>query len=58
MENVIVALILALILGAAICRIRGEKKRGAGCVGCPCSGTCSAGKCRGGAACGGKTPRE
>ena len=58
MENIIVALILALILGAAICRIRREKKRGAGCVGCPCSGTCSAGKCRGRAACGGNTPRE
>ena len=43
MENIIVALILALILGPAICRIRKEKKRGAGCVGCPCSGTCSAG---------------
>ena len=48
MENIIVALILALILGLAIRRIRREKKRGARCVGCPCSGTCSAGKCRGG----------
>lgn len=48
MENIIVALILALILGLAIRRIRREKKRGVRCVGCPCSGTCSAGKCRGG----------
>lgn len=58
MENVIVVLILALILGLAIRRIRREKKRGARCVGCPCSGTCSAGKCRGGAECGGSEQTE
>ena len=47
MVNIIVFLILALIVSAAVCYIRREKKRGVRCVGCPYSGTCLAGNCRG-----------
>lgn len=44
MENVIVALILLAIAGAAVLYLIRVKKNGGGCVGCPSSKKCS-GKC-------------
>lgn len=45
-ENIIVTLVLAAILGGAITYIVKAKKRGQKCIGCPYSGckTCSCGK--------------
>jgi len=57
MANLIVIIILILIVGAAICYIVREKKRGVRCVGCPeggiCSGNCSG--CLGNGGCGSHT---
>ena len=52
MTNFVVALVIALILGAAILYIRKEKKKGVTCIGCPNAGTCAAAK-RAASACGG-----
>ena len=49
MENVIIVLILALILGGAGLYVYKAKKRGAKCIGCPdggnCTGSCSSNCC-------------
>ena len=46
MTDVIVALVIVAIVGAAIAYIRKEKKRGVRCVGCPDGGMCG-GNCSG-----------
>ena len=54
MVNVIVAVILLIIIGAAIAYIIKEKKRGVKCIGCPAGGSCSgncAGNCGGSLGC-------
>ena len=40
MENLIVAAVLLLLIGAAIAYIVKEKKRGVRCIGCPAGGVC------------------
>lgn len=40
MTDIIVGLIVLVIVGAALCYIRKEKKRGVTCIGCPNAGTC------------------
>ncbi len=52
MENFIIIVILAVILGSAITYIIKEKKKGVRCIGCPAAGKCGAGN--GKTACGGK----
>jgi len=44
MENVIVAGVLLLIVGAAVAYIIKEKKKGTVCIGCPHAGTCASKK--------------
>lgn len=44
MENIIIVVILALILGAAITYIIKAKKSGKKCIGCPDSCSCGAKK--------------
>lgn len=44
MENVIVVVILAVIIGAAVGYLVRAKRKGASCVGCPYAKQCS-GKC-------------
>ena len=46
MENIVIILVLAAILGGAAWYIYKAKKSGAKCIGCPDSGTCS-GNCSG-----------
>ena len=46
MENAIVILIVALILGVSIRYIVKAKRAGVKCIGCPAGGTCS-GQCSG-----------
>ena len=46
MADFILAAVLLMIVGAAICYIIREKKKGVKCVGCPAGGAC-AGKCAG-----------
>lgn len=41
MENLIVAGIVLIILGAAIIYIYKEKKRGVKCIGCPAAEACA-----------------
>jgi len=49
MENVILVVIIALIIGGAVRYIYKAKKNGAKCIGCPngskCSGQCSGCSC-------------
>lgn len=53
MENLIIAIILLVILGAAVGYIIKAKKNGAKCIGCPAgSKCCSAQKSEGGCSCG------
>ena len=40
MTDVIIALIVLVIVGAALLYIRREKKRGAVCIGCPAGNAC------------------
>lgn len=50
--DIIVALILAAIIGGAVFYIVKAKKSGQKCIGCPHSKTCgSAGKCSGNCGC-------
>jgi len=51
MADFIVTLVLALIIGAAVCYIIKAKKRGVKCIGCPAACNC-AGK-SGASGCGG-----
>ena len=44
MENVIVAAILFIIVGAAVVYIIKEKKKGTVCIGCPHAGSCASKK--------------
>lgn len=46
MENVIVVVILAMIIGAAVWYLVRAKKKGESCVGCPYAKQCG-GKCGG-----------
>ena len=46
MENVILIVVLAVILGGAAWYIIRAQKRGQKCIGCPDGGSCS-GKCAG-----------
>ena len=45
MENVIIILIVAIIVGAILVYLRKAKKRGEKCIGCPyakeCGGSCN-----------------
>lgn len=41
MENVIVIVILAALIGGAIWYIVKEKKKGTKCIGCPYAGSCA-----------------
>lgn len=50
MENVIVAIVLLVIIGAAVAYIIKEKKKGTVCIGCPHAGSC-AGKKSGNSQC-------
>lgn len=52
MDNLIVGVILAIILGAAIYYIYKEKKKGVRCVGCPYAGECAAKAKAAGGSCG------
>lgn len=46
MENLIILLILAVIVGAILVYLYKAKKRGEGCIGCPYAKQCaSKGKC-------------
>lgn len=49
MENIVIILILAAILGGAALYIYKAKKSGAKCIGCPDSGSCGgcSGNCSG-----------
>ena len=40
MENFIIVVIVAAVIGSALWYIRREKRRGRKCVGCPCAGNC------------------
>ncbi len=51
MENFVVIVILAIILGSAITYIVKAKKKGVKCIGCSAACSCS-GNCGGGATCG------
>ncbi len=51
MENFIVIVILAIVLGSAITYIVKAKKKGVKCIGCSAACSCSGG-CTGGATCG------
>ncbi|MCR5302963.1 MAG: FeoB-associated Cys-rich membrane protein [Lachnospiraceae bacterium] len=44
MVNVIAALVIICMLGAAVYYIYKEKKKGARCIGCPMAGNCSKAK--------------
>lgn len=44
MENILIVVILACIIGGIICYLYKAKKSGAACIGCPASGKCT-GKC-------------
>ncbi len=52
MENLIIAAVILLIIGASVAYIVKEKKRGVKCIGCPAGATC-AGKCNGASGCSG-----
>ena len=54
MQDVIIILILAVILGSAAWYIIRAKKKGRKCIGCPDSGSC-AGSCAGCKGCCGQT---
>ena len=41
MENVIVIVILAVLIGGAVWYIVKEKKKGTKCIGCPYAGSCA-----------------
>ena len=41
MTNVIIIAILIIVVGASICYIVKEKKKGTVCIGCPHAGTCA-----------------
>lgn len=59
MTNLLVAAVLALILGAAILYIYRAKKRGVKCIGCPSGQACASaqGGCSGGCSgCSGSCP--
>lgn len=59
MTNLLVAAVLALILGAAILYIYRAKKRGVKCIGCPSGQACASvqGGCPGGCSgCSGSCP--
>ncbi len=62
-DDIIAAVAIVLIVGAAIAYIIKAKKSGQKCIGCPDSKTCSSGGCSGkcsgcGGACGGQTDKE
>lgn len=50
MTDIIVALVVLVIVGAALLYIRKEKKRGVACIGCPAAGACGK-KHNGGCSC-------
>lgn len=41
MANLITAIVLLVIIGAAVVYIVKEKKKGTRCIGCPAAGNCS-----------------
>lgn len=41
MINVIVAIVILILVGAAFTYIVREKKKGSKCIGCPAAGSCS-----------------
>ncbi len=49
MENVILAVVLLMIVGAAVVYIVKEKKKGTKCIGCPAAAACA--KRQGGCGC-------
>jgi len=60
MSDIIIALIILVIVGAAIAYIVKEKKRGVKCIGCPHGATCgSKGGCGGNCSgCSGSGPEQ
>ena len=48
MENVVIAIVVVLIIGAAAWYVYRQKKNGAVCIGCPhaksCDGSCKSGR--------------
>lgn len=57
MENIIIAVIIIAIVGAAALYIYKAKKSGKKCIGCPDGGSCSSGSC-GSCSCGGGGTEE
>ncbi len=55
-KEIVIALVIALIVGLAIAYIVISKKRGKGCIGCPESKSCE--KCRYGNVCGALKDRD
>ncbi len=51
MDNLIIILIVAAVVGLTVFYIRREKKKGSKCIGCPDSATCPSAK-NGGCSCG------
>lgn len=51
MADIIIAIVVLAIVGAAVTYIVNQKKKGVRCVGCPdggtCGGNCSGGGCSG-----------
>ena len=41
MTDLILALIIVVVIGAAVLYIRKEKRRGVKCIGCPSAGECA-----------------
>ena len=59
MENIIIAVIIVAIVGAAALYIYKAKKSGKKCIGCPDGGSCSAKSCGScGCGCGGHDKAE
>ncbi len=51
MENLIIVVVVAAIIGLAARYIYKEKKRGVKCIGCPSGCSCSAAGCSGNCSC-------
>ena len=57
MENIIIILILAVIIGSIVLYLYKAKKRGETCIGCPYAKQCGS-KCSGGCHGSGESPRQ
>ncbi len=41
MENIVIIIVIALVIGGAIMYIRKERKKGIKCIGCPMAAECA-----------------